>query len=194
MTWCAGLRLSGLAPVASLSFTSLVSRSGLVHPFLWICPLRRTRAASIGVALVASLCSSLHPRILGIYASVERGQIHPLICISCHIPVENHVASLLRGTFKGIRSFFALIFVSCNAIPAPVLLAKHLPLHVCVLVGRKILPLVALTASLFLPVASAAKSFFNVAVIAVSKSVIWVLVILVKFQSMPLAFVPKRWR
>lgn len=79
------------------------------------------------------------------------------------------------------RRIFAPIFVSCNVILVRALLARHLPLHGCALVGRKQLQLDALIAGLFLLVASVAISFSSAGVIAVSKFAMWVHVILAKY-------------
>lgn len=72
------------------------------------------------------------------------------------------------------------MFVSCNVILVRVLLAKHLPLLVCALVGRKELLLAALIGSQILPAVSAVISFLIVDVITVKMHAMWVLVILVR--------------
>lgn len=182
MTPSGGLPLSGHAPVATLSFTSIVQTSGLGHQL----HLHLLITAIIGDAPVVKLCNKPHPIPLGTSASVGRGlTLHP-IYISHRIHVESRAGTLFRR-----RGIFALMFVSCNAILVHVLLAKHLLLPVCALVARLLLQLAVLTTKIFLHAANNVRSFFNVAAIAVNKFVISVPVILAVFQWMPLAFAVK---
>lgn len=176
MIWLRGPPRCGPAPAVFPYSISIVLRSGLVHPLLLICLL--LIGITIGGALDASLYSILRLGRSAICAFVGRGMTRLLICISHLILVASRVGS------HWIEAWDAPMSVYCSAILVRALLARHLLLRACVLVGRKLLPQDALIRTLFSLVATSVISFFSVAVTAATNCATQVHVNLVCFPFM----------
>lgn len=84
----------------------------------------------------------------------------------------SHLRRMLP-VLEGVKGMFVLMFVFCSAILVHALLARRLPHHGCVPVGKRLSLHDVLTGDLLLHVVSGAKSSLTVGVTDVNEFAMW---------------------